>query len=225
MNRDNRRIALFVLFLAALLVLRLSGAADYITFENLKKHRDILRDYVGRHYALSVALYITLFMSTAFFVPGAIILTLAGGFLFGVLGGTIYANIGGTIGATLAFLAARHLAGGWVQHRYYVQLQRFNEELSRNGYLYLLALRIIPVLPFFVVNFLAGLTRLPLRTFVWTTYAGMLPGAVVYTYAGSRLRFINTAGDMFSAEVIAALILLALFILLPLFLKYIKKIG
>ena len=129
--------------------------------------------FVHDRYILSLFLFISLYIiATAFSIPGDIILTLAGGFLFGIAVATVIVNIGATAGAVLAFLSARYLVGDRLQEKYQGQLNRFNEELNLNGPRYLLTLRFIPVFPFFLINFLAGLTNIPLRTFVWTTSVG-----------------------------------------------------
>jgi len=104
--------------------------------------------------------------------------------LFGTVPAAVYINIGATFGATQAFLAARGLAGNWIQGSFQEPLQRFNKEMERHGHSYLLILRILPVLPFFLVNYCAGISKIPLRTFVWTTSLGILPGSLVHTFIG-----------------------------------------
>jgi uncharacterized membrane protein YdjX (TVP38/TMEM64 family) len=151
------------------------------------------------------------------------VLTLSGGFLFGALLGTLYVNAGATTGATLAFLFCRYAAGDWIQEKYLDKLITFNRELSENGYRYLLALRLIPLFPFFLINAGAGLTKIPLRTFVWTTSLGILPGSFVYAFAGKQLGSIESMGDIFSTEILIAFSLLALLVLVPVVVKYSKR--
>jgi uncharacterized membrane protein YdjX (TVP38/TMEM64 family) len=148
-------------------------------------------------------------------VPGAAILTMAGGFLFGTALTVLYANVGATTGAVLAFLLARYLLGEWVQSRYRTQLAGFNSEIERNGSKYLLTLRLIPVFPFFLINFLSGLTTIPLRTFAWTTSLGIIPAAAVFGFAGQQIGTISSAGEILSPKVIIAFTLLALLALIP----------
>jgi uncharacterized membrane protein YdjX (TVP38/TMEM64 family) len=219
----KKKIALLAAIAAAVVFLRLAGIADYLTFESVKENRDMMRAFVAGNYALSVMLYIGLFISTAFFIPGALILTVTGGFLFGTTLGSLYSSIGGSSGATLAFLAARHIAGAGIQDRYAVLLKKFNEELAKNGYLYLFILRVIPVLPFFLVNMLAGLTRIPYRTFLIMTFLGMLPGAAVYSFVGKQFGAINSFEDLFSGNIVTALVLLTLFAFLPLLYRHAAK--
>ena len=216
MKTYAKKIILFSIIAGMFFFIRVSDLSHYLTFENLQKNKEALHAYVEGHYAFSVILYISMYVtSTAFSIPGATILTLAGGFLFGALLCAVYVNVGATTGAIMAFLSAKYLIGAWVQNRYRRQLTRFNEEIASNGHLYLLTLRFVPVFPFFLLNVLAGLTNIPLKTFLWTTALGIIPGSLVYAFAGSQLNTIKSAGDIFSWRMAAAFILLALFSLLP----------
>lgn len=188
---------------------------EYLSFQNLVAKRDALVALAENHYGATACAYVAVVVATAFFVPGAIVATLAGGLLFGVVQGVLLFNVGSALGAATAFLLARHALGERLQKRYEKQLAGLNRELERHGRNYLVALRIVPVMPFFLMNYLAGLTNVPVRTFLWTTAAGMLPGSVVYCYAGSRLGRIESPGDVMSPETVAACALLALFALLP----------
>ncbi|HMK48603.1 MAG TPA: TVP38/TMEM64 family protein, partial [Thermodesulfovibrionales bacterium] len=172
---------LFILVLiAGLSILVWLNAHQYLTFENLKAHRELLQRYVAEHYLLSAAVFVAYFVSTALLVPGAVASTVAGGFLFGVVMGAIYVNIGAAVGSALAFLSSRFLIGNWVQKRYGNHLKRFNEEIEEHGLSYLFTLRIVPALPFFVTNYLAGMTKIPLRKFMLVTVLGTIPGSIVY---------------------------------------------
>ncbi len=104
-----------------------------------------------------------------------------------------------------------------------LSVQQITEEMKKNGYLYLIALRVVPVLPFFLVNYLAGFTKVRLRTFAWTTLAGMLPGSIVYTFAGQQLRSVNSTADLLSKEIIAALVPLVIFSLVPVLVRYMRR--
>lgn len=220
----KKRIIFLVLILAVIAIIRFAGVDKNLTFENLQEHKFYLQQIVEDNYALSVVGYILFYIVVvAFSVPGAIILTLSGGFLFGTILGAIYVNVGATTGAALAFLFFRYLAGEWVQNKYKDKLDKFNRELSENGYRYLLALRLIPVFPFFLINICAGLTKIPLRTFVWTTSLGILPGSLVYAFAGSQLSTIESVEDIFSAKIVSAFVLLALFVVFPVLFNYVKR--
>lgn len=226
MNTPNKKILILVLLIAAIIAIRYSPAGGILTFDNLKQHRESLVDVVQNRYGLSVVVYITAYMLvTAFSIPGGVVLTLAGGFLFGTLATTLYVNIGATIGATLAFLSSRYLLGAGIQEKYQSQLRKFNEELERNGTHYLLTLRLIPVFPFFLINFLSGLTKIPVKAFIWTTSLGIIPGTAVFAFAGKQIGTINAASEILSMNVLAALAILALFAIIPVIIKRIKARG
>jgi uncharacterized membrane protein YdjX (TVP38/TMEM64 family) len=211
----KKNVAIFIFLLTAAAALWLPGLHRYLKFEELIENRGMIISYVERHYIPSVLLYCLVNVSTAFFVPGTLILTVAGGFFFGFVPGTLYSLMGSSIGAFLAFLTSRFLIGAWIQNKFIHQLSGFNREIARHGINYLLAFRIFPVLPFFVVNYLAGIAHISTWTFIWTTFLGMLPGTLVCTFAGRQLGVITSQDEIFSTEVIVSLALLALLILLP----------
>jgi len=220
-----RKQVIFLAFLAAVVIsLICLKNADFLTFENLKEHREILKTYVDDHYALAASLFMLVYFSTAFFIPGAIILTLAGGFLFGTVLGALYVNIGATTGATIAFLLSRYLIGGWIQQKCAKQLTAFNDEVARHGPSYLLTLRIVPLFPAFVVNYLAGVTEITLKRFVWTTSLGELPGSFIYTFAGQQLTTIDSLEDILSPKLILLFVLLGILALSPVIMHHIKRI-
>ena len=223
MSTRKKQIVLLVVFLLLIVLLRFSPLGSVLTFDNLTRHRDELAAAVRGDYALSVLLFIGAYiLVTALSMPGAAVLTLAGGFLFGTVFTTIFVNIGATAGASLAFLSARYLLGDRLQDRYGGQLRRFNEELGKNGANYLLTLRFIPIFPFFLINFLAGLTRMPFRTFLWTTALGIIPGTAVYAFAGRQIGSINAPSEILSPKVFAAFGALAIFALIPVLWKRIR---
>jgi uncharacterized membrane protein YdjX (TVP38/TMEM64 family) len=222
-KKYKKQIILLAILVAVILFVRLSGASGYLTLENLKKNKELLQHFIEARYFFAVVTYIVVYILTVTFsIPGATVLTLAGGFLFGLLPAIIYANVGATIGATLGFLFARYILGNSIQEKYAPQLERFNRELDENGHLYLLTLRLIPAFPFFLINLLAGLTKVSLKTFFWTTMVGILPGSLVYSFAGSQLNTIESVEDIFSGSIIAAFLALALFALLPVILKKLR---
>jgi uncharacterized membrane protein YdjX (TVP38/TMEM64 family) len=224
MNKHGKRIFLLILFIAVIVLVRFSAIGDYTTFENIQKNRDMLLAFTKEHYLISVIVYIVLYvLVVALSIPGGAVLTLAGGFLFGTLLTVLYVNVGATMGAAFAFLIARYLLGDRLQHKYKQQLLKFNEEITKNGVRYLLTLRFIPVFPFFLINFLSGLTSIPLTTFIWTTSLGILPGTAVYAYAGQQLGAITTVSEILSTKVLVVFLLLGLFAIFPVLLNYIKK--
>jgi uncharacterized membrane protein YdjX (TVP38/TMEM64 family) len=220
---SRKKILILILFFAAIIAVRFSPLADILTFDNMKRHRDILRLFVEDHYWLSAILFITiyiLFVGISF--PGAEILTIPGGYLFGAAVATIYVNIGATLGAILAFLSARYLLGRQLQEKYAVRLNTLNDEIGRHGVRYLLTLRLIPIVPFCIMNFLCGLTKIPLTTFMWTTSLGIVPGTFVYAFAGRQLGTVESLSEILSREVMAAFAVLALFAVFPVILNHLK---
>ena len=223
MKKYAKQLIALCVLIAIVAAIRLSGADSYLTVENLRKHKELLEQFISARYTLSVLVYMLVYLvSVAFSVPGATVLTLAGGFLFHLFPGVVYVIAGATLGATFAFLLSRYILGNTIQNKYGSQLQRFNREVDENGHLYLLTVRFIPVFPFFLINILSGLTKIPLWTYIWTTSVGILPGSLVYTFAGSQLGTINSVGDLFGSRILIAFLLLAALTLVPLVLKKIR---
>lgn len=207
--------------IAALLVLAVGAffyfdLARFLSLAALKDNRDKLLAFTQANYAAAAGLFIVAYIAvTGLSLPGAVILTLAGGFLFGGLFGTLLVNVGATTGATLAFLAARYLLRDAVEQKFGRWLEPFQEGFSKNAFSYLMTLRLIPLFPFFVVNLVSGLTRVNLGTYVAATALGIIPGSFVYAYAGRQLGTINSLKEIASPNVIAAFMLLGLLALVP----------
>jgi uncharacterized membrane protein YdjX (TVP38/TMEM64 family) len=192
----------------------------YLSLETLKQHRDQLLLFTDTHYAASILLFIVTYIVVAgLALPGAVILTLAGGFLFGSVLGTVFVNLGATTGAVLAFLASRYLLHDAVEQKFGKWLGPFQEGFAKNGFSYLLTLRLIPLFPFFVVNLVSGLTRVNVGTYAGATAIGIIPGSFVYAYAGRQLGSINSLKEIASPNVIGAFVLLGLFALIPIVYK------
>ena len=196
----------------------------FLTLESLKANRTTLEQYAASHRLVTVGLFIALYIvQTALALPGAAVLTVAGGALFGAVAGTIYVNLGATAGASLAFLLARHLFRDEVQKRFGQRIETVNRELDRSGIHYLLFLRLVPVFPFFLINVAAGLTSLPLRSFLFGTMIGIIPGSFVYCYAGASLATVTSLNDIVSPRVLGALALLGLFAMVPVVYEKIRR--
>lgn len=145
-------------------------------------------------------------------VPGAaLVCTLAGGALFGVVWGSVLVSFASSAGATVGCLLSRFLLRELVERRFPYAVDRINEGLRRDGAYYLFGLRLVPIFPFFVINAVMGLTRLPLPTFYWVSQLGMLPGTVIFVNAGTQLSQVRDPGDILSPDVAIALALLGLF--------------
>ncbi|BCS54459.1 TVP38/TMEM64 family protein [Geobacter sp. SVR] len=219
-----RKQLVVALFLGVLILLaRFLLQDDLLTISYLQEHKQALLGYIGQHYAYAAAGFMLLYLATAFFLPGALVLTVAGGMAFGTLPAMIFINIAATSGATLAFIATRFVIGDWLQVRFSRHLERFNREIARHGPRYLLILRILPVIPFFAVNYCAAITRIRLSTFIWTTSVGVLPGSFVYAFAGAQMRMAEELQEIASWKVVSALLLVCLFILFPVILRHLSS--
>ena len=184
----------------------------YLSLEYLKASREHLLDLYHRHALLLTAAYMVVYIvAAALSLPGATVLTLAGGALFGLPLGTVIVSFASTIGATLACAVARFLLRDWVQRRFGDRLAAVNAGMERDGVFYLLGLRLVPIFPFFVVNLVMGLTSIPLRTYYWVSQIGMLPATIVYVNAGSQLARIDSLAGILSPGLLLSFALLGLF--------------
>ena len=190
--------------------------ARFLSLTVLKENRDNLLAFTDVNFAAAVVIFIVVYVIvTGLSLPGAVILTLAGGFLFGAVFATLFVNIGATTGATLAFFTARYLLRDTVEQKFGKWLGPFQEGFAKNAFSYLLTLRLIPLFPFFVVNLVSGLTRVGAGTYIGATALGIIPGSFVYAYAGRQLGTINSLKEIASPNVIAAFVLLGLLALVP----------
>lgn len=196
----------------------------FLTLTALKANRQALLDLYADHRLLMVAGFMALYIvQTALSLPGAAILSLAAGAIFGSIMGTVYSVIAATLGATLAFLLVRYLLRDVVLSRFGSRLEGMNRELEQRGFSYLLFLRLVPPIPFFLINLAAGLTRLPLRTFFFGTLLGIIPGGFIYVNAGVSLATIESDSGVASPRVVGSLVLLGLFALAPVFYNKYKQ--
>lgn len=195
----------------------------FLSFEYLKQNRDRLLEYTHANYATAALIFIGVYIAqTAFSLPGGLILTLAGGFLFGSALGTLFVNIGATTGATLAFLAARYVLRDWVERRFGGKLEAIQSGFEQNAASYLLTLRLIPLFPFFLVNLAAGITRVKTGVYVAATALGIIPGSFVYAYAGRQLGGIDSPAEIASPRVLLAFVFLGVLALAPVAYKKLK---
>jgi uncharacterized membrane protein YdjX (TVP38/TMEM64 family) len=219
--------------LIIVLVLVLGGLAfwyfdlgAYLNLEYLKQAQADTLAYVRANFAASALLFFGVYVVvTGLSLPGAAIMTLAGGALFGLGWGVVLVSFASTLGATMALLFARTLLGDWVQNRFGAQLESVNQGLARDGAFYLFSVRMVPLFPFFVVNMVMGLTKISASQFYWVSQLGMLPATVVFVFAGTQLAQVSRVSDVLSPGLIVALSLLGLFPLLARkALPYIRKL-
>jgi uncharacterized membrane protein YdjX (TVP38/TMEM64 family) len=212
----DRRLWIGLGLLALVAGLRLAGAEDQLSVEMLAQHRAALDALVARNLPLAALTYLAVYVAVvALSLPGAVVLTLAGGFLFGALAGTALAVTGATIGATLVFLLARRLFGADALDRLGPRAQALGAAIRRNAASYLLVLRLVPLFPFVLVNLVPALVGVRLAVQVATTALGILPGTAVFSLAGAGLGEVLARGEAFDAravltpQILAALIGLA----------------
>jgi len=196
----------------------------YLTLEGLKANRLRLDEWRAARAYLSAAAFVAVYIiQTAFSLPGAAVLSLASGAIFGVLLGTLYVVTGATAGAVLGFLVSRTLLRDWVVEKFGRRMEGIDRGLRENGFSYLLFLRLGPAFPVFLVNLACGVTGLPLRTYAAGTLLGIIPGSLVFVNAGASLAAIDSVSQVAGPRVLGSFALLGLFALLPAILKAIRK--
>jgi uncharacterized membrane protein YdjX (TVP38/TMEM64 family) len=194
------------------------GGHDYVSWDYLREHLDQLRAWSDEHLLAALLLFVLLYVVvTGLSLPVATVLTLAAGALFGTWPGTGVVSVGSTLGATLAFLGSRYLFRDFVRRRFGPRLEALDRGVERDGAVYLLTLRLVPAVPFWLVNLGMGLTAMRTRTFALVSWVGMLPATFVYANAGATLRSLRAPADVMTPGVFASLALLAV---LPLALRF-----
>ncbi len=209
---NKGKLAVLAVIIALVAAFFIFDLKQYLSLDYVKAQQATLSAYVGEHPLQAAAAYFALYVAvTGLSLPGAAILTLVGGAVFGLLWGTIIVSFASSIGATLAFIASRFLLRDWVQSKFGKFLKPINEGVEREGAFYLFALRLVPAFPFFVINLVMGLTPIKTRTFYWVSQLGMLAGTVAYVYAGTQLGRISSLRDVVSPGLVSAFVILGLF--------------
>jgi len=211
----KRLLLIAVALLAVLLLSRHFGLAEWLSLDNLKAQQTALQAQVAAEPLRAALIFFALYVAvTAVSLPGAAVLTLAGGALFGFWQGLSLVSFASSLGALLAFLVARYLLRDTIQRRFGARLAPLNEGVARDGPLYLLSLRLVPLFPFWLVNLLMALTPMRAAPFYGVSQIGMLPGTAVYVNAGTQLVAVSSLGDVLSPALLASFVLLGLFPLL-----------
>jgi len=208
-----------VLLIAALAALIAAffafGGHRYLTFDQIRGQQAEIQAYYQAHPWQTVAGFFAVYVAvTGLSLPGAAIMTLVAGAIFGLLWGTVIVSFASSLGATAAFLVSRFLLRDWVQQKFGQQLRAINEGVEREGGFYLFTLRLIPAIPFFAINLAMGLTPIRAWSFYWVSQCGMLAGTIVYVNAGTQLAAISSPAGILSVGLIGAFVLLGLFPLL-----------
>ncbi|MCI5107694.1 MAG: TVP38/TMEM64 family protein, partial [Pseudomonadales bacterium] len=200
---SKKRIGIVMVIAALLGSYFFLGLDQYLTLEFVQSRLGELERFRDQNFALTAGLYFCLYvLITALSIPGALIITLLGGAIFGLFWGTLLVSFASSIGATLAFLVSRTLLKDWVQSKFGDYLAPVNRGMERDGNFYLFSMRMVPLFPFFVINLLMGLTPIKAWSFYWVSQLGMLLGTVVYVNAGSELGQITSLSGLVSASVL-----------------------
>ena len=223
MKKFIKPIIFIALAVTIFLVIRFTPLKQYFVLEDLLERKEAFLEAVNERFFTSALIFIgAYFVVVAATIPGATVLTLLGGFLFGAVRATILINIGATTGAFAIFLISRYLLGDWFQKKYAENLKKFNDEMAENGKNYMIMLRLVPLFPFFMINILAGLTKIPATTYLWTTALGIIPGSFVYAYIGYTSASLKGSGGL-NPNIVISFVLLGLLSLIPVVVKKIRK--
>ncbi len=183
-----------------------------LNLQSLKENYSELQIYFEDHPIQSSLIYVSIYtLATALSIPGAIVLTIAGGAIFGLLWGTVLVSFSSTIGATVAFLITRYFFRNSVRARFGDKLKIINDGIKKDGAFYLLTLRLVPIFPFFAINVLMALTPIKTHTFYIASQIGMLLGTIIFVNAGTQLATLNSTGDILSANLILSLCIIGMF--------------
>lgn len=207
-----RKLAVVAAVASAIALFFILDLGQYLNLQNLKDQQAAIEAFRDENVLLSVSIYFVIYvLMAALSLPGAALLTLAGGAVFGLLWGTVIVSFASTIGATLAFLMSRFLLRNWVEQRFGQRLQAIDAGVRREGAFYLFTLRLVPAFPFFLVNLLLGLTAMKTRTYYWVSQLGMLAGTIVYVNAGTQLGKLESLSGILSPGLLGSFVLLGIF--------------
>jgi pyruvate/2-oxoglutarate dehydrogenase complex dihydrolipoamide dehydrogenase (E3) component/uncharacterized membrane protein YdjX (TVP38/TMEM64 family) len=207
-----RQIFLLLLLALAIGAFVALDLGRYLSFEQLKASQaSFAQLHAEQPFTVAAVYFLVYVLATALSIPGAVIITLAGGAVFGLWHGLLIVSFASTVGATLAFLASRFLLRDWVEARFGQRLADINAGVNREGGFYLFTLRLIPVVPFFLINLLMGLTRMKVWTYYWVSQIGMLAGTAVYVNAGTQLAQLDSLQGILSPALLGSFVLLGIF--------------
>jgi uncharacterized membrane protein YdjX (TVP38/TMEM64 family) len=216
---NKTKILLVIIIIAVIASYVFFDLGRFLTLSFIQSQLSEIQQFRDENFGLTALLYFTAYIAiTALSIPGAVIVTLLGGAIFGVLWGTLIVSFASSIGATLAFLVSRLLLRDWVQSKFGHYLAPINRGVEKDGSFYLFSIRMVPLFPFFIVNLLMGLTPIGVGSFYIVSQVGMLVGTAVYVNAGSELAQITSLSGLVSPSVILSFVLLGIF---PLVAKFI----
>lgn len=196
----------------------------YVSVDSWENARRALAEFYSSHRVLTLVVFILIYIAmSALALPGPLVLSLAAGAVFGVVMGTVCVTIAATAGASLAFLAARYLFRDAIMRRFGPRLDAVNAQLKHEGFRQLLFLRLVPIFPFTLINLAAAITDMSFRTFVLATMLGIIPAGFVYCNAGAGLVAVTGIGDILTPRVMGSLLLLALFAIVPVVYRKVRR--
>lgn len=206
------KIIIVIVIIAVIAAFKIFNLGEYFTLSYIKESQEKFQALYSENRFMVIAGFMLIYIAvTALSLPGAAIMTIAAGALFGLIKGTIVVSFSSSIGATLACFVSRFILRDWVQGKLGDKLKTVNEGVEKEGAFYLFSLRLIPVFPFWLINLGMGLTKMPLKTFYWVSQIGMLAGTIVYVNAGKELAKIDSLSGILSPGLIASFVLLGLF--------------
>jgi len=207
-----KRILVLAAILSIIVAFKAFNLGEYFSLSYVKASQQRFEILYSEHRFPVIASYMLIYiLVTSLSLPGAVVMTLAGGALFGLLTGTVVVSFASTIGATVACFVSRFVLRDWVQGKFGEKLKTVNEGIEKEGAFYLFTLRLIPVFPFWLINLVMGLTKMPLKTFYLTSQVGMFPGTIVYVNAGKELAKVDSLSGILSPGLIFSFVLLGLF--------------
>jgi len=215
MSGNRTKLIVIIAVIVLIAAFFIFDLGRFLTLDYLKSQQQSFQDYYAAHRLATLFGYFIIYvLVTALSLPGAAVMTLAGGALFGFWAALLVVSFASSIGATLAFLVSRFLLRDWVQAKFGARLKTINAGVEREGSFYLFSLRLVPIFPFFVINLVMGLTPMSALTFYWVSQVGMLAGTAVYVNAGTQLGSITSLGGILSPGIIFSFVLLGIFPLL-----------
>jgi len=207
-----KKIAIVAVITALVIGLKVINAGDYLTLSYIKESQHRFQELYREQSITVLAAYAGIYiLVTSLSLPGAAVMTLAAGAVFGLVAGTVVVSFASSIGATLACFVSRFVLRDWVQGKFGDRLKTVNEGIEKEGAFYLFTLRLIPVFPFWLINLLMGLTKMPLKTFYWVSQAGMFAATIVFVNAGRELGKIESIAGILSPTLILSFVVLGLF--------------
>ncbi|MEJ2529941.1 MAG: TVP38/TMEM64 family protein, partial [Gammaproteobacteria bacterium] len=208
----SRKVALVLVLLLLISLFFIFDLGQYLNLEYIKsRHADLLAWRAANPVQIALSFFLVYVVVTAVSLPGAAVMTLAMGAIFGLFWGTVLVSFASTLGATLAFLIARFVMRTVVQERFGDRLKPINQGIEKDGAFYLFGLRLVPIFPFFIINLVMGLTPIRTWTFAWVSQIGMLLGTIVYVNAGTQLSQIDSLSGILSPGLILSFIMLGVF--------------